>query len=540
MNKILLLATSVALMCLTSLTHAQAPVLGESASFALFSSDGAVSNVGAPQLTLITGNVGTQNGPNNNFGNVDGVMHNADGTTATATADLIIANNQLAAAIPDYAVSPLLGDGQVLVPGTYAVGGAGEAASLNGTLTLDGGGDENSVFIFKIGGAFDASSGAQVLLTNGALACNVFWRTGAVGTGGAVTLATNTEMRGTIVANGAIFMGVGTSLEGRALAVNGAVTVEDATVTTPLGCGTPMLTGPAAPQLNSVVCYTIFTGNEDVMNSGVSNLVGDVGTNNGVTTGFQDENVEGTIHENPDTSTQQASDDLSTVHTYLTTLPVDIELLYPALFGHDLVLTPHVYLMNAATVLNGTVYLNAQDNVDAVFVIKIVGALTTSVSASVVLQNGAQAKNVFWLIEGATTLNNDVDFKGSLVNTGGIILNTGVTIAGRVLATTGSITTSAIDAQMTPGCEALGINESTTITNSAHFYPNPFTSSLNVTTDNFDSAELTIYSSLGIVVLKTTLSGTSTTIPMNLSSGIYFYRLSGKDGSLQSGKLIAN
>ena len=436
MNKILLLATSVALMCFASLTHAQAPVLGESASFALFSSDGAVSNIGAPQLTLITGNVGTQNGPNNNFGNVDGVMHNADGTTAAATTDLTLANNQLAAAIPDYAISPLLGGGQILVPGTYAVGGAGEAASLNGILTLDGGGDPNAEFIFKIGGAFDTSSGAQVLLTNGTLACNVFWRTGAVGTGGAVTLATNTEMKGTIVANGAIFMGVGTSLEGRALAVNGAVTVEDVTVTTPLGCGTPELTGPPAPQLNSVACYAVFTGNEDVMNAGISTIVGDVGTNNGATTGFQAENVDGTIHTNPDTSTQQASDDLSVVHTYLSTLPVDIELLYPALFGHDLVLTPHTYLMNAATILTGTVYLNAQDNVDAVFVIKIVGALTTSVSAAVVLQNGAQAKNVFWLIEGATTLNNAVDFKGSLLNTGGIILNTGLTEEGRVLATT--------------------------------------------------------------------------------------------------------
>ncbi len=533
MNRILLLATSVVLMCFTSLTHAQAPVLGESASFALFSSDGAVSNIGAPQLTLITGNVGTQNGPNNNFGNVDGVMHNADGTTAIASADLILASNQLAAATPTDFPAPLLGNGQVLEPGTYSIG---EVTTLDGILTLDGLNDPNAVFIFKIGGAFSTTSGSQVVLINGAQACNVFWRTI-----GLIDIATMTQMRGTLVAdNAAIVMGVGASLEGRALAVNGAVTVQDVTVTIPLGCGTPPNLGPIAPQLNSVVCYAIFTGNEDVMNAGISNVVGDVGTNNGATTGFQDENVDGTIHENPDTSTQQASVDLNNAHAYLTALPVDIELLYPALFGNDLVLTPHTYLLNAATVLTGTVYLNAQDNVDAVFVIKIVGALTTSVSAAVVLQNGAQAKNVFWIIEGATTLNNDVDFRGTLVNTGGIILNTGVTIEGRVLATTGSITTTAIDAQMTPGCETLSIGENTTTTKSAHFYPNPFTSTLSVKMDDFDSAELTIYNSLGVLVLKTTMSGTTTTIPTNLSSGIYLYRLNGKDGSVQSGKLIAN
>lgn len=535
MNRILLLATSVALMCCASVTHAQAPTLGESASFALFSSDGAVSNVGAVQLTLITGNVGTQNGPNNNFGNIDGVMHNADGTTATAASDLVLASNQLADAIPDFFPAPILGNGQILVPGTYSIG---EVTTLDGILTLDGNGDSEAVFIFQIGGAFSSTAGSQVLLTNGTQACNVFWRTI-----GLVDLATNTEMKGTIiVSNAAIVMGVGVSLEGRALSVNGAVTVQDVTVTTPLGCGIPILTGPALPQQGSAVCYTIFTGNEDVMNSGLSNLFGDVGTNNGATTGFQEENVEGTIHENPDASTQEASLDLNNAHAYLTALPVDIELLFPALFGNELVLTPHTYLMNAATVLDGTVYLNAQDNVDAVFVIKIVGALTTSVSAAVVLQNGAQAKNVFWIIEGATTLNNDVDFKGTLVNTGAVILNSGVTIEGRILATTGSITTSAINAQMTPGCESLGINDNTATMKSARFYPNPFLSSLNITLDGFDSnvSELTIYNSLGIPVVKTTLLLSTTTLPMNLSSGIYFYQINDKDGSVLSGKLIAN
>lgn len=510
--------------------NAQAPVLGTSSTFALFSTNGAVSNTG---LSHLTGNIGTNNGSSTNFGNVDGVMHDADGTTAIAAADLTIAYNQLDAAIPNYFPAPIIGNGQTLTAGTYSIG---QSATLNNTLTLDGQGNANAVFIFQIEGALSSSAGAQVLLTNGALACNVFWKVE-----GLVDLATNTSIKGTIVANNAaIILNSGVSLEGRALSTTGAVTVSGVTVVTPLGCGSPELTGPVAPNLNEVACYTIFSGNGQVTNTGVSFVTGDVGTNVGLTTGFQDENVTGTIHENPDSSTAQTSLQLNNVYTYLSTLPVDIELLYPAAFGNDLVLTPHTYLMNAATVLNGTVYLNAQNNPDAVFVIRIVGALSTSTFAAVVLQNGAQAKNVFWTVDGAVNLNDNSSFKGTLIgNNGAVIVNTGVTVEGRVLTTSGGISTFAISAQMTPGCGSLG-----TISNekaSVQFYPNPFSSTLNVSIAGFDSGvtELKIYNTLGATVMTKVLNQEVTSLSMNLPTGIYYYMLTGSNGAMQSGKIVS-
>jgi len=513
-------------------TFAQAPVLGTSSNFALFSSNGVVSNTG---LSHLTGNIGTNNGSSTNFGNVDGVMHDADGATANAAAALTIAYNQLNAAIPNFFPAPLLGNGQTLTAGTYDIG---QSATLDNTLTLDGQGNANAVFIFKIQGSFSSAAGAQVVLTNGALACNVFWKIE-----GLVDLATNTVMKGTIVANNAaIILNSGVSLEGRALSTTGAVTVSGVTVMTPLGCGRPVLTGPAAPALNTVACYTIFSGNGEVTNTGISFVTGDVGTNVGLTTGFQAANVTGTVHPNPDVSTAQCAADLNDVYLYLNTLPVDIELLYPAAFGQGLVLTPHTYLMNAATVLNGNVILNAQDNPDAVFVIKIVGALSTSTYASVILQNGAQAKNVFWKIDGATSLNDYAVFKGTVIgNNGAVILNTGVAVEGRVLSTSGGITTFGINAQMTPGCDVLSTTTNTMVTTAAQFYPNPFSTSLNVTTADFATAasELRIYNGLGALVLQTSLTESTSTIPMNLPSGIYYYKLSGADGTIQSGKLIS-
>jgi hypothetical protein len=372
--------TAVMALALSTKCMAQAPVLGTAANFALFSTNGAVSNTGLSQLT---GNVGTNNGASTAFGNVNGLMHDNDGASFLAASDLLLAYNQLDAAIPTFFPAALLGNGQTLTAGTYSIA---ESATLDGTLTLNAQNNANAVFIIQIEGAFSSTVASMVVLANNAQACNVFWKVE-----GLVSLASQTEMKGTIVANNAaINLSSGVKVEGRALSTTGAVTIDGSTVSTPIGCGSALLTGPAAPVLASVECYTIFSGNGEVTNSGVSRVMGDVGTNVGLTTGFDELNVTGTIHDNPDTSTAQCAADLGVVNTYLSLLPADIELLYPAQFGNDLVLTPHTYLLNAATVLNGTLTLDAQDNANAVFVIKVNGALSTSTYAEVLLINGAQ------------------------------------------------------------------------------------------------------------------------------------------------------
>jgi len=510
--------------------NAQAP-LGSTANFVLFSANGAVTNTGLSQLT---GNVGTNNGSSTNFGNVDGVMNDQNGTTATAAADLTIAYNFLDAAIPTFFPAPLLGNGQILNAGIYSIT---QSATLDNALTLDAQGNGNAVFIIQIEGAFSSTAGSQVVLANGAQACNVFWKIE-----GLVSLAANTSLKGTIIANNAaIVLSSGVKLEGRAFSTTGAITISGVTARKPVGCNSPILTGPPAAPLATVACFTIFSGNGGVTNSGVSLVTGDVGTNVGLTTGFQAVNVTGTIHPNPDTATAQCAADLNTVYTYLNTLPTDIELLFPASFGNDLVLTPHTYLLNAATVLTGKVTFNAQGNQDAVFVLKINGALSTSTFAMVELINGAQAKNIFWKIDGATNLNDNTTFKGTLIgNNGAVILNTGVALEGRALSTTGAVSTFSINAQMTPGCTNLSTKDF--VKNVAKLYPNPFSGSFTVALDNGfqnSSSKLAIYNSVGSLVLEKTLTDTENAVNTNLPSGIYFYKLCSDNGNSQSGKLIS-
>jgi hypothetical protein len=522
--------TAVMALALSTKCMAQAPVLGTAANFALFSTNGAVSNTGLSQLT---GNVGTNNGASTAFGNVNGVMHDNDGASILAASDLLLAYNQLDASIPTFFPAALLGNGQTLTAGTYSIA---ESATLDGTLTLNAQNNANAVFIIQIEGAFSSTVASMVVLANNAQACNVFWKVE-----GLVSLASQTEMKGTIVANNAaINLSSGVKVEGRALSTTGAVTIDGSTVSTPIGCGSALLTGPAAPVLASVECYTIFSGNGEVTNSGVSRVTGDVGTNVGLTTGFDELNVTGTIHDNPDTSTAQCAADLGVVNTYLSLLPADIELLYPAQFGNDLVLTPHTYLLNAATVLNGTLTLDAQDNANAVFVIKVNGALSTSTYAEVLLINGAQQKNVFWKVEGAVQLNDYSEIKGTVVcNNGALNLNIGTILDGRALTTNGAVTTNTVNATMPVGCTTAGLGD-VVKTEKAVFYPNPFTNSVQLANATGNSSELKVYNTLGKLVMTRTINGANATIETGFTAGMYFYSLVDETGKVQTGKLIKN
>ncbi len=512
----------------------QAPTMGTSSNFVLFTSVGAVTNTG---ISHLTGNVGTNGGSSTGFGNVDGVMHDGDGTSAQCAADLTLAYNQLNNTIPTFFPASLLGNGQILNAGVYSIT---SVATLNGDLTLDAQNNPNAVFIFKIEGAFSSAANSQVKLVHGAQACNVFWKIE-----GMVDLATGTIMKGTIVANNAaISINTGAILEGRALSTSGAVLVDGVLSYKPIGCGSVILNGPTAPNLNSTICYTIFSTNGSVSNAGVTYATGDVGTNVGLTTGFDALNVTGMIHPIPDTSTAAAAADLLTAYNYLNVLPFDIELLYPAQFGNDLVLTPHTYLLNAATVLTNTVYLDAENNANAVFVVQINGALSTSTYAKVLLVNGAQAKNVYWKIDGAVLISDYSQFKGTIIcNNGAVNLLTGVSLEGRAMTTAGALSVAAITSTMTVGCATMGVNQNVAASEMVNFYPNPFDKVLNVNLNNssyLNEVQLYVYDVYGREVYTTTINDLITQLDMSkLSSGVYFYKINSLNKTIQFGGLIA-
>jgi hypothetical protein len=236
------------------------------------------------------------------------------------------------------------------------------------------------------------------------------------------------------------------------------------------------------------------------------------------------------------------------VYAYLNTLPHDIELLYPAQFGNGLMLTPHTYLLDAATVFSDTLYLNALGNANAVFVIKGNGAFSSALSATVVLMNGAQSKNVYWKIEGAVLLDDSTKFCGTLVCNNGSLgaINTGVYFDGRALTTTGALTTTAVTVIATAipsNCStSIGIAEETNAI--ASVFPNPFNTSVNIVlpaASVTNSYAMHIYNTLGEEVMNMQLVASTTTIATSvLTTGMYFYKINDRSGAtIQTGRLIS-
>ncbi|PQJ77473.1 LruC domain-containing protein [Polaribacter glomeratus] len=209
--------------------------LGSISDFTLYTGSGAVSNVG---VSDVTGNIGTTLGAVTGFGPpsiLNGIIQNANEVTLQASLDLKNMVTQITNTVTTNAShAPAFGS-ETLNPGVYAVAGA---ASIAGTLTLDGQGDSNAQFIFKIGGAFTTAAGATVVLTNGASSENVFWLAT-----GAIAMAASTTMSGNIIANpGAVSMGNGGELNGRMLSVTGAVSLLNCKTLIPL----PSYTGTLA------------------------------------------------------------------------------------------------------------------------------------------------------------------------------------------------------------------------------------------------------------------------------------------------------
>jgi hypothetical protein len=121
--------------------------------------------------------------------------------------------------------------GNTLQGGVYA-GPSKSPLSLTGALVLDGAGDPNSVFIFQTNSTLITGSGSRVTLINGAQECNVFWQVGS-----SATLGTGSVFVGNILALTSISVTTGVTVHGRALARNGAVTLDTDTFTRPTCAG---------------------------------------------------------------------------------------------------------------------------------------------------------------------------------------------------------------------------------------------------------------------------------------------------------------
>jgi hypothetical protein len=153
------------------------------------------------------------------------VIDRTNGAAAQARSDLTAAYLN-AAGRPGATIETSDLGGLNLTEGLYSAASKGPLG-LTGTLTLNGGAD--AVFIFQTDSTLITDSASTVSLVGGVTACNVFWQVGS-----SATLGTGSNFVGNILALTSVTVTSGVTVEGRALARNGAVTLDNDVFTRPL------------------------------------------------------------------------------------------------------------------------------------------------------------------------------------------------------------------------------------------------------------------------------------------------------------------
>lgn len=188
------------------------------------------SSITSTGETNITGDMGLS--PGSSIGGfppgiLNGVQHINDVTSNQAKLDLTAAYDDAAGRTSTDIVT-LSGNigGLTLTPGLYKSTSSLEVSS--GDLTFDAKGNASAIFIIQIASTLTTTSGRKVILSGGALASNIFWQVGS-----SATFGTTSVFKGTVMAMESITLNTGASLEGRALARTGAITMAANTIVNP-------------------------------------------------------------------------------------------------------------------------------------------------------------------------------------------------------------------------------------------------------------------------------------------------------------------
>ena len=204
----------------TTVPAAPGIALGQADFFAVLGN----TSVESSGVAVIAGQVGASNGPIRGLSSID----NPAGMIIVSPQSALVAQQSVDDAVAeiDGGTSAPVGalSRKTIGPGAHAAA----AFDISGTLTLDGGGDPNAVFVFVATNDLTVAGSSQVVLTGGAQACNVFWRIGS-----SATLGTGSIFVGTVIADVSITAAANSDVDGRLIARNGSVTLDTASIAVP-------------------------------------------------------------------------------------------------------------------------------------------------------------------------------------------------------------------------------------------------------------------------------------------------------------------
>jgi hypothetical protein len=181
-----------------------------------------------------------------------------------------------------------------------------------------------------------------------------------------------------------------------------------------------------------------------ITNSGTSTVAGDIGASTGSMTGTGPVGAnsivltQGGVDRGNDTASGQAG--LTAAYTAAGSQGNGTVVGPTNLALQTQPLLPGIYSSGSDLALTGPLTLDGAGSYDSVFIFRATAALTTASGSTVVLTNGAQACNIFWQIGSSATLGAGSLFSGTILANTSISLDAGVTVDGRLLASTGAVT----------------------------------------------------------------------------------------------------
>ncbi len=199
-------------------------------------------------------------------------------------------------------------------------------------------------------------------------------------------------------------------------------------------------TSSSTINLGTVSNYVLFSGIGAVSNAGTSTFTGDIGSNVGAITGFDAPTVVNGSFESANGNTATAKDDLQKLYDQLQQSTIT-DASHALILGVGEEIKPGVYGFGGAVSISGSLTLNANGDPNAKFIFLIGGAFSGEANANVVLTNGANSSNIYWVTTGGSiAIPAGVTMKGTLLaHSGAVSMAAGGDLQGRLLSLSSAV-----------------------------------------------------------------------------------------------------
>jgi hypothetical protein len=191
------------------------------------------------------------------------------------------------------------------------------------------------------------------------------------------------------------------------------------------------------PDLNDLDLFMLYSAAGAVNSFGSTAVSGNIGTHAGTINNF---NVAANTMFIGDALTLSCYNRLFALRNDLINIsyPLDSDNMLGTLTTGKTFLRGR-HRIGMATTVDGILTFDAQNNVNSVFIVHIVGALSIHQNVTMVLANGAKAANIFWVADGAVELLTNTVAKGTFIGGGIMDVLAGTSLDGRIFTTAGAI-----------------------------------------------------------------------------------------------------